>query len=131
MKVVLDSNVLLAAFRAHGFCHALVAICVDRHALILSEAIPAEVEEHLSGKFGASAAHARQVAAFLRAECHIVQPAAISTESCHDTDDLPIWGTALAGKADCLGTGDQALLSLETFQGVRILSPRDFYEQLC
>jgi putative PIN family toxin of toxin-antitoxin system len=47
----------------------------------------------------------------------------------HPEDDL-ILATALSGQADYLVTGDRQLLNLGRYQGVRILSPRAFWEVL-
>ena len=39
-----------------------------------------------------------------------------------------VLATAVAGKADVIVTGDDDLLVLKTFRGIRILSPRKFLE---
>ena len=44
--------------------------------------------------------------------------------------DLPVLGTVLAAKADCLVTGDNDLLALGEFSGHAILSPRAFWQLL-
>jgi len=41
-----------------------------------------------------------------------------------------VLATALAGKADMIVTGDEDLLVLKEFRGIRILSPRQFLEIL-
>ena len=43
MKIVLDSNVIIAAFAARGLSSALFELCLDRHTIILSDFILAEV----------------------------------------------------------------------------------------
>ena len=42
-----------------------------------------------------------------------------------DPDDGVVIGTALAARADLLVTGDRALLSVESYEGVRIVSVRE------
>ena len=42
-----------------------------------------------------------------------------------DPDDDVVMSTALAAKADLLVTGDRALLSVEKYEGVRIVSVRE------
>ena len=39
-------------------------------------------------------------------------------------------GTAVAGQADCLVTGDRALQALGSYQNIPVLSPRAFYDRL-
>jgi predicted nucleic acid-binding protein len=45
------------------------------------------------------------------------------------SDDV-VLATALAGKADVIVTGDDDLLVLKEFRGIRILSPRQFLQLL-
>jgi predicted nucleic acid-binding protein len=49
---------------------------------------------------------------------------------CRDKHDDIVLATALAGKADFIVTGDDDLLALKKFRGIRILSPRNFLEFL-
>ena len=130
MKVVLDSNVLLAAYGTRGLCEALLDVCLDSHELILSEHILAELRRYLTVKFKASEAHAEAVIVSLRKEAELVEPATVPSEAFSDPDDLPVIGTAVAGQADCLVTGDRALQGLGSYQNIPILSPRAFYDRL-
>ena len=51
MRIVLDTNVLLAAFGTRGLCEALVAACLESHDLVTSDHILAELREHLVKAF--------------------------------------------------------------------------------
>ena len=130
MRVVLDTNVLLAGFATRGLCEALLTLVYRDHIVILSEHILDEVSRHFSGKFKATKAQAEAVVAFLRSSSEIVEPAVVPRGTLRDKDDLPVLGTAVAGAAACLVTGDQELLSLGRYQRVDILSPRAFYDWL-
>ena len=130
MRVVLDSNVLLAAFGFGGICRAIVEACTDSHQLVLSEPILSEVREHLQDKFRHSPSMADERISFLREAAEIVVPAAVPADACRDRDDLPVLGTALAGRADCLVTGDKDLLDLREFGGCPISPPRQFWQHL-
>ena len=55
MKIVLDTNVLIAALIARGVCHELLEHCVLRHTLFTSEFILNETHEKLTEKFGCPA----------------------------------------------------------------------------
>jgi len=46
-----------------------------------------------------------------------------------DPDDDVVIGTALAAKADVVVTGDQPLLSIREYKGVRIVSVREALEE--
>jgi uncharacterized protein len=128
VKVVLDTNVLLAGLATHGLCESLVTLSFRDHRVVLSEHILSELAKHYVGKFKASPEQMIEVVALLRTQCEIVQPALVMDEACDDPDDLPILGTAEACEADYLVTGDQALREIGDYKGILIVSPRVFYE---
>ncbi|HUS90810.1 MAG TPA: putative toxin-antitoxin system toxin component, PIN family [Phycisphaerae bacterium] len=130
MRVVLDTNVLVAAFGFGGICRAIVDVCIDSHVLVLSEHILRETGRHLTGKLHHHSSFADQRVALLREAAVVVVPTDVGSEACRDPDDLPVLGTVLAGEADCLVTGDRDLLVLREFGGRAILSPRQFWQRL-
>jgi predicted nucleic acid-binding protein len=50
MRIVLDSNILLAAFASRGLCNALFETCQDRFTVIASNFILEEVSRALLNK---------------------------------------------------------------------------------
>jgi putative PIN family toxin of toxin-antitoxin system len=130
VKVVLDANVLLAGFATRGLCEAVLEACVGSHEIIISEPILTEVRRHLSGKFRAPAGRVAAIESLLRENSAMVRPAKVPSGACRDPSDLAVLGTALAGGADCLVTGDRDLLDLGEFRGIRILSPRAFHDRM-
>lgn len=130
MRVVLDSNVLLAGIATHGLCEGIVALSFRDHTVVLSEHILSEVAIHYAGKFNATAEQTEAVVKMLRKNSHVVVPSHVSTDAFEGADDLPVLGTAVAGTADCLVTGDKKLLRLGGYQGIPLLSPRDFYDRI-
>lgn len=128
MKIVFDTNVLLAGIFARGLCEALLDECLgnDEYTVVLSEHILREFARHAVGKFGAPAGEVRRTIGFLRTQAQVVEPVCVPPGSCRDADDLPVLGTMMAAYADCLVTGDKDLLDLGEFQGKQILSPREF-----
>lgn len=130
MRLVLNTNVLLAGVATHGICEGLVALSFRDHTVVLSDHILDEFVEHYVGKFKATRDQATVVADTLRRNSEVVVPTDVSRDAVGDVDDLPVLGTAVAGRADCLITGDKQLLELSDYQGILILSPRQFYERL-
>jgi uncharacterized protein len=130
--VVLDTNVLLSAAFFPGVCEKLLAHCFLTASvqLVLSEHILGEFVEHGLGKLNGTAEQIDAAVAELRRRCQIVAPAITPADTIRDADDLPVLGTAIAGQADCLITGDQELLNLGSFHSIAILSPRAFYDRL-
>jgi putative PIN family toxin of toxin-antitoxin system len=64
----------------------------------------------------------------LRELAQLVEPAAVPDDACRDSDDLVVLGTAVAAGAEYLVTGDNDLLDLGEFQGVGIVTPRQFHD---
>ena len=123
MKLVLDTNVLIAALITKGVCAGLLEHCVSRHEIVSSETILAEVHEHLAGKFKFAVEEADNAVGLLRSRMVIVVPAQLDSPVCRDADDDLILATAIAGNARCIVTGDKDLLVLERYQNVDIISP--------
>lgn len=132
MRIVLDTNILLAGLAVGGICEGVVDLCLTSadHRLVLSEHILREFETHFAGKFGIPRGYSRAIAQFLRGHADMVEPSPVPTNACRDPEDLPVLGTLIAGEADCLVTGDADLLSLGQYQGRPILSPRQLYQRL-
>ena len=129
MRVVLDTNVILAAFATHGLCESVLEQTLAAHELVLSEHILREVERHLAGKFRMPEARAREIVRFLRGHAEMVEPAAVPGRTVKDRTDLPVLGTATAGGCDLLVTGDAELLGLGSIGGIPVVSPRECHER--
>lgn len=128
MRLVLDTNVLIAAFIARGVCGDLLEHCVRQHKLVTSEFILNEFREKLTSKFKFTSVEADSAAALLLTRMVVVDPAELPSPTCRDPDDDNVLATAVAGNCDCIITGDRDLLVLQRFSGVDIVSPSDFLE---
>jgi uncharacterized protein len=126
VKIVLDTNVLIAALIAHGVCHQLFEHCVRRHTLLTSEFILEETQAKLIEKFGYTAEVAAEAVTVLRSRMKVVPALRLDSPVCRDPDDDHILAAAVSANCDCVITGDQDLLVLKAYDGIDILSPRDF-----
>ncbi len=127
MRLVLDSNVLIAAFVARGVCAELLEYCVREHEMVTSAAILEEVRRNLVDKVKVAVAQADQTVRLLRTRFEVLEPVALESQVCRDPDDDLILGTALAGRCDAIVTGDKDLLDLGAHRGIGIISPREFW----
>jgi len=127
MKVVLDTNVIVAAFAARGLCAEILEVCLENHSIVISEHIVSEVEKNLVKKIRLPKKIARSIADYLRDVPEIVKPEPIDIPACRDKNDVAIIGTALQGNAEIIITGDDDLLILKTYQKVKIMTPRGFW----
>lgn len=127
MRVVLDTNVLIAAFVARGQCHELLEHAARAHHLLTSEALLTELRDKLAGKLGASADTVQRTLDLLRSRMTVVAISPLPAPVCRDPDDDRVLATAVAARADCLVTGDADLLVLDRYDGIPIVRPADFW----
>ena len=126
MKLVLDTNVLIAALIARGVCADLFEHCVLSHTRVASKFIIDELRGHLVGKFKYTDQDANEAIALLESQMEMVTPKSLDRSVCRDPDDDQILATAIAGQVECIITGDKDLLVLERFEGIEIVSPSGF-----
>ena len=127
MRLVLDTNVLLAAVLAPGLCRELVRKHILAHELICSPALLEELAEKLRQKLGVEPGTIPFFVAYSQ-RVSLVETTPLPVPICRDPDDDLVLATALAGQAEVIMTGDKDLLILKAHQGVRIVSPRQFLE---
>ena len=130
MRVLLDTNVLFAAFVTHGVCAGLYEEGLLQAEIVVSNHILTELAEKLVSKGKFTTREAQQVARAVRKDAELVSPAPLVQPICRDPDDDWILATAVAGKADVIVTGDKDLLVLKRFRGIPIVAPRGFLEML-
>jgi len=126
MRIVLDTNVIVAAFAARGLCESVLELCLDRHEILLSEPLMAEIRKNLRKKIKLSTHTIEQIEHLLRENGTTLVPESIPPDACRDPGDAHVLGLAAAGQAECLVTGDDDLLVLKRFRQCRILNPREF-----
>ena len=127
MRIVLDTNILIAAFISHGTCADLFEHCVRYHKIVVSEFIFTEFFNKLTCKFGIPAPEVNKAVRFLRSRLTIVAPLSLGTRVCRDPKDDFVLGAAIQGGCQCIITGDRDLLVLNKYRAVKIISPGDFW----
>ena len=127
MRIVLDANVVVAAFAARGLCESLFELCLGSHEILLSEPLLDEIRRNLTKKVKLERRTTAGIERLLRENGSLLDPAAVPADACRDADDLHVLGLAKAGKADYLVTGDNDLLALNHYGRCRIVTPRQFW----
>ncbi|SPD76235.1 PilT protein domain protein [uncultured Desulfobacterium sp.] len=130
MKIVLDANVIIAAFAVRGLCESVMDVCLSDHEVMLSEDLLDEILRNLRLKLKLPSNIVYDISKFIREHANISIPVSLPLDVCRDPDDIKILGLAVASNADYIVTGDKDLLVLESFQGIPILTPRSFSEIL-
>jgi putative PIN family toxin of toxin-antitoxin system len=127
MRIVLDTNVLIAAFVSRGTCHELLEHCAIRHRVVLSPFLIAEFRTALVRKFRFPASEADEAAGLLESRFENVTPPPLRESVCRDPDDDHVIAAAVTAACECIVTGDRDLPDLRAVSGVRIVSPSEFW----
>jgi putative PIN family toxin of toxin-antitoxin system len=130
MRVVLDTNVIIAAFAARGLCAEVFEVCLEGHTVVINEQILSETMENLTHKLHLPVRTAQDIMDYLRDIAEVVEPEALDVPACRDKDDDTVIGTALSGDATFIITGDRDLLVLKKYKGIKMVTPRDFWQHL-
>lgn len=128
-RVVIDTNVFVsAAISALGKPALVIDWCVQRRVLATSRPMLDEVRLVLQRPRFARVieASARDALLELLASRSLVVEVLAGVKVCRDEKDDIVLATALAANATVIVTGDEDLLILDPFEGVRILTPADF-----
>ena len=130
MRVFLDTNVLVSAFAARGVCADLLELVLLDHDLIVGRNVLRELDRVLRQKIRLPANRASEVVDFVVGEAMQVVEGALPADARVERADALVLGEAGAGQAEIFVTGDAALLKLGSVDGLRIVSPRQFWETL-
>ena len=130
MRVLLDTNVLVAAFATRGICQDVFRVVLAEHRLLVGETVLEELERILTDKLRTPARRVREIAAFMREHGEVVAPAAPAAWPENDPDDQWVIAAAMEGSADVLVTGDNDILKSGHAADFRIVTPRGFWESL-
>ena len=131
MKVVLDTNVFVSGVFFGGTPGRVLEAWRDGTTeVVLSREILEEyvrVGEELAGRFPGidlgPAFELLAVSATLVVSTRLPEPVS------RDPDDDKFLACALAAGADCVVSGDRDLLDVSPYEGVVVLSPRDFVDR--
>ena len=128
MRILLDTNVLVAAFATRGFCLDILQLVLAEHRLVVGATIIEELERILADKLRMPDARVREIVGFVRDHAEVVTPLAPATWP--DVDPANRWMAAAArvGKADVLVTGDSDLLDARSTADLRVVTPRGLWE---
>lgn len=125
MRVVLDTNVVVSALLWAGIPGELIHLARDgRVDMVTSAPLLAELTDVLerprfAARVAASGLTIDQMVDGYAALAHLVRPEPVAGVA-PDPDDDVVLGTALAGNADLIVSGDAHLLGIGKFQGISI-----------
>ena len=133
IRAVLDTNTLVSAILVPGglparillAAYANVFLCFSS-AVIISEVIRTLGRERIRRKYRLDPGIISRIEAFLSSDpVRVPLTASVRGVASHPEDDL-ILATALSARADYLVTGDRQLQALRSYEGIQVVSPREF-----
>jgi len=130
VRVVFDSNIYISALVVPGgqAGRAMFKILDGADTLLISKPILDEVLATLAGKFSRDFEALSQTAVLLTELAEMVKPGH-AVDVLADDPDNRILECAEAGEADCIVTGDKAMLQLKRYRNIRLISLREYLER--
>lgn len=137
MRIVLDTNVVLSALLWRGTPHRLLDAIRSRGEVRLFTS-PALLDELANVLTRSSATKrlaiigqtAREVLADYVEVVEVVEPEHVPRVVPDDADDDQVIATAIAAGADWIVSGDADLLSMESHQGIPIITAAQAVQQI-
>jgi putative PIN family toxin of toxin-antitoxin system len=127
-RILVDTNVFVSAL-VFGGKPTLVLQAVEAFGieLVISDELESELSDTLTGKFGWTLGRVNEVRQRLLRDAYRVTPTPL-TGIVRDQGDDHVLAAAIAAKASLIVTGDKDLLALDSFQGIRIVTPAMFIQ---
>jgi putative PIN family toxin of toxin-antitoxin system len=130
IKAVYDTNIIVSALlTSEGIPAVLLDLAMEQEiTLFLSEEILQEYEGVLlRPKFGFSEKLVRRYTRLLKTKSRVVKPKGLEFHL-NDPGDDKFLACALAGKVNYLVTGNTRHFPSPSYKGIRIISPRGFWD---
>lgn len=130
-QAVLDTNTWVSGLGWGGAPGEVVeAALAGRFEIVTSPALLDELRRVLTyPKLAAAFSDADEIVELIAQASHVVRPA-LTRDLVRDPDDNRVLEAAIAGNADFIVTGDADLLDLQVVEGIRIVTPADFTDEL-
>jgi putative PIN family toxin of toxin-antitoxin system len=132
VKIVCDTNVLISGVLFGGHARKILQLA-SRGVLInfLSPDILREVEDVLRrSRFGLRPDHVLEIVALFKDTFEIVIPSLRVQAVQSDPEDNHVIEAALEAGAEFIISGDNHLLKVKEWEGIRVLSPAQFIETI-
>ena len=131
MKIVLDTNVVISGIFFGGPPGKILEAWRDRRIqIVLSPEILQEYElvaDKLASQH--KDRDAGRMLDLLATHAETVQPPSLAEGVCEDPDDDKFLACAAHADVACVISGDKHLLRVSGYQGIEVVSPRDFIDK--
>lgn len=130
MRVLLDTNVLVAAFATRGLCQDVFRIVLAENRLVVGKTILSELECVLRDKLRMPSRQINEAITFVSEHADVISPTAPATWPENDPDDRWVVSAAVEGSVDLVVSGDKDLVSAARAERLQVITPRAFWNLL-
>jgi len=130
MKVMLDTNVLASAVATRGLCADVLRSVLAEHELVICPQIISELQRVLKDKFSLPRQVVNDFIRWVREDSILCEPGNLPAIKLKDKDDLGILSAALGAGVNVIVTGDKEMQMVGMVAGIKIMSPRQFWQEL-
>ncbi|MBI3412744.1 MAG: putative toxin-antitoxin system toxin component, PIN family [Candidatus Aenigmarchaeota archaeon] len=129
-RIVVDTNIIISSifWRGHPY-EVVIGGLLRGYQLVTSAVILDETVDKLRNKFHFPEEGIQQLVDILLTHSHLIEPAS-KFDVVRDKNDNKIIECAFDGKADYIVTGDLDLLSLKEFRGIKIITAKEFLDEI-
>lgn len=127
MKILFDTNVLVAGFIGSGSCCEIIEDAMYNHQVYYTATIINEFKNTFRNKFNFPESIIEEFAEFIRRFFREGKTIDIVQDVCRDKSDNQILADALFNKIDLIITGDNDLLVLKNYKNIKIISPKNYW----
>ncbi|MEK7083924.1 MAG: putative toxin-antitoxin system toxin component, PIN family [Patescibacteria group bacterium] len=128
-RIVLDTNVWLSALVFGGKPRQIVELFArGLVSVVASEEILTEMRRSVARAFPDFMDDLARMEMLIAQDADMVELGSVTIGVCRDPDDNRILETAILGDCKYVVSGDEDLLALGGYEGIRILNPGDFLQ---
>jgi len=128
--VTADTNIYISALLFGGVPGVFLDLALMQvFRLVVSAALLDELDEKLKDRFHLTVTDAQAIRKKLEANADTVGPTVTINAVAEDPDDNRVLECAVEGHSDYIVSGDRHLLKLGSFQGIGILTVRQFLDR--
>lgn len=129
-RIVIDSNVWLSGLIFGGNPGKILELFINESIVVFtSEELLSEISRIVIKKFPLFVPKLTLLIASIRKDALCVKLGSNTITVCRDSDDNKVLETATIGNCDYIISGDNDLLSLNNYQGIKIVTPAQFLNE--
>lgn len=127
MRILFDTNVLVAAFLRGGSSYDVIEQAIHEHEIYYTTFIIGEFRRVFKNKFHYPNSIINEFAVFIEEFFIEGITADVIENICRDSDDDQVLADGIINGINVIITGDKDLLDLKTHKGIRIIHPNKYW----